>query len=130
MNIAKVTPRPANVIIPPLSASRLAAPPVDFAAAELVLDDEELVLLVDVFAVGDAELLDILDVAVEFDDDLPVAVPVVDPVAVADLLAFMAVELDCAATVAAVRTSRSRDEYCIVAASGGCGLGCFSIVYC
>jgi hypothetical protein len=45
MNTAKAIPKPANVIIPPLSARRLEAPPVDFAAAELVLDGEELVLL-------------------------------------------------------------------------------------
>jgi hypothetical protein len=81
MNTAKAIPKPANVTIPPLSARRLEAPPVDFAAAELVLDDEELVLLLDGFAVEDAELLDVLGVAVEFDDDLPVAVVVVDVLA-------------------------------------------------
>jgi hypothetical protein len=81
MNTAKAMPKPANVIIPPLSARRLEAPPVDFAAAELVLDGEELVLLLDDFAVEDAELLDVLGVAVEFDVDLPVAVIVVDMLA-------------------------------------------------
>jgi hypothetical protein len=81
MNTAKAIPKPANVTIPPLSARRLEAPPVDFAAVELVLDDEEPVLLLDDFAVEDAELLDVLGVAVEFDDALPVAVVVVDMLA-------------------------------------------------
>jgi hypothetical protein len=40
-----------------------------------------LVLLLDDFAVEDAELLDVLGVAVKFDADLPVAVIVVDMLA-------------------------------------------------
>ena len=46
-----------------------------------MLDGEELALLLDDFAVEDAELLNVLGVTVEFDDDLPAAVVVVDMLA-------------------------------------------------